>query len=97
MRPRYSFSSRMSKRARESPKLRKQKEKYTSMAERIVNQSDIILEVLDSRFVEKTRNFELEDEIKKQKKKLIFVLNKSDIVEKINKLEINSLKLNVKI
>jgi len=41
----------------------------------------VILEVLDARFFEETRNLELEDEIKKQNKKIIYVLNKADLVK----------------
>jgi ribosome biogenesis GTPase A len=83
MRPRYSFSSR---RTRRTENIRKQKKKYPSIANEIIENSDIILEVLDARFPDETRNLELEKEIKKQKKELIFVSNKSDISnKKINK------------
>lgn len=80
MRVRYSFSSR---RTRRLAKIRKQRPKYPELVEKIIIVSDIILEILDARFIEETRNKELEKEIKKQKKKIIFVLNKSDLVEKI--------------
>ncbi|MCW8965985.1 MAG: hypothetical protein OQK82_04750, partial [Candidatus Pacearchaeota archaeon] len=80
MRVRYSFSSR---RTRRLAKIRKQRPKYPELVEKIITVSDIILEVLDARFIEETRNRELEREIKKQKKKLIYVLNKSDLVTKI--------------
>lgn len=80
MRVRYSFSSR---RTRRIAKIRKQKPKYPELVEKIIEISDIILQVLDARFIEETRNRGLEREIKKQKKKLIFVLNKSDLVLKL--------------
>lgn len=55
---------------------------------KIIQDSDIILEILDARFIEETRNPEIEEQIKKQNKKLIYVLNKSDLLlekkEKIN-------------
>ena len=54
----------------------------------IIKTSDIILQVLDSNFIEKTRNFELEKEIKDLGKNLIFILNKAD------NININELKLN---
>lgn len=83
MKPRYSFSSR---RTRRTENIRKQRKKFPSIADEIIKNSDIILEVLDARFPEETRNSELEKEIKKQKKELIFVLNKSDLSnKKINK------------
>jgi len=79
MRVRYSFSSR---RTRRTAKMRKQKQKYPLVVQRIVLNSDIILQILDSRFIEGTRNLELEEMIKKKKKKIINVLNKSDLIDK---------------
>jgi len=79
MKPRYSFSSRHTGKIRN---IRKQKGKYPSLARKIVQESDIILEILDARFPQETRNKELEEAIKRQKKKLIYVLNKADLVSK---------------
>jgi ribosome biogenesis GTPase A len=79
MRKRYNFSSR---RTRRIENIRKQKEKYPTIADKIVENSDIILEVLDARFPEETRNIELEEEIIKKGKKIIYVFNKSDLVDK---------------
>jgi len=74
------------KRQRRSEKslknLKKQRQKYPSLLSDIIEKSDIILEVLDARFPEKTRNIELEKEILIKNKKIIYVLNKSDIVDK---------------
>lgn len=95
MKPRYSFSSRKGRRARDSPKMRKQKDKYPSIAEKIIEQSDIILQILDARFIQDTRNFEIEKEIKNKNKKIIFVLNKSDLTKKFKKEELQNLKPNV--
>lgn len=61
-------------------KMNKQKQKYPAIAKNIIDISDIILEVLDARFIEQTRNKELENEIIKNGKKLIFILNKSDLI-----------------
>jgi len=47
---------------------------------KVVANSDIILQVLDARFVKEMRNAELEKLIKSAKKKIIYVLNKSDLV-----------------
>jgi ribosome biogenesis GTPase A len=79
MRIRYSFSSR---RTRRLDKVRKQKQKYPDIVTKIVAVSDIVLEILDARFVDETRNKELEKEIEKQGKKVIYVLNKADLVDK---------------
>ncbi len=50
------------------------------IANRIINNCDIVIMVLDARNPEHTRNRKLENEIKKLDKKLIYVLNKSDLV-----------------
>ncbi|MDD5148809.1 MAG: 50S ribosome-binding GTPase [Candidatus ainarchaeum sp.] len=49
---------------------------------RILGQSSLLLEVLDARFPELTRNFGVEKKIINSKKGLVFVLNKADLVEK---------------
>ena len=79
MRVRYSFSSR---KTGNIENIKKQRKKYPSISEEIIKQSDIIIEVLDSRLPEKTRNLETEEKIKKLNKKIIFVLNKSDLGKK---------------
>ncbi len=48
----------------------------------VIEESDIVLEIIDCRFIKETRNTELEDVIKAKGKKLIYVLNKSDLVNK---------------
>lgn len=62
--------------------IKKQKQKYPTIADKIVESSDIILQVLDARFPEETRNPELEQEISKKGKKIIYVFNKSDLIDK---------------
>lgn len=52
----------------------------------VIRDSDVILEILDARFPEETRNREVEDKIKKINekginKKLIYILNKSDLIK----------------
>lgn len=74
---RHSFSSRHTGHI---GNLRKQRQKYPAIADQIVEISDIILEVLDARFIEKTRNLKLEEQIKNQNKNIIYVLNKADLV-----------------
>ena len=78
MRVRYSFSS---KRTGHIENIDKQRKKYPDVVTEILKISDIILEVLDARFIEDTRNIELEEEVKKKGKKLIYVLNKCDLVD----------------
>ena len=59
----YTYSSH---RTRHLDKIRKQRVKYPQVAKNIVNTSDILLEVLDARFIEETRNTEIEEQIKGQ-------------------------------
>src|SRR3989338_6485143 len=87
MKPRYSFSSR---RTRHTENINKQRGKYPMLILKIIRDSDIILEILDARFIEETRNPEIEEQIKKQNKKLIYVLNKSDLLlEKKKKINLD--------
>lgn len=88
MKPRFSFSS---KRTGHTENIKKQRQKYPVLAEKIIQMSDIILEVMDARFIKETRNPELEETIKKQDKKLIYVFNKSDLANIRETEEINSL------
>lgn len=49
---------------------------------KVLEKSDIILEVLDARLPEETRNMELEEKVRKSGKSIIYVLNKSDLIPK---------------
>ena len=71
-----------------SPNTHKHKSYVSSIVNRVIEEADIILEVLDSRFIEKTRNFEIEKKLKKLGKVIIYVFNKSDLVN-INKIKLN--------
>ncbi len=77
MRVRYSFSSR---RTRQIEPGNKHKQAFPKLAKEVIRISDIVLEVLDARFIEKTRNLELETLVRELEKKLIYVINKSDLV-----------------
>ena len=81
MRPRYSFSSRHTGK---KENMRKQRGKYPLIAKKIIEDSDIILEILDARFIQETRNSEFEEEIKKKDKRIIYVFNKADLINKSN-------------
>ena len=71
-----------------SPNTHKHKNYVPSIIDRVIEEADIILEVLDSRFIEKTRNFEIEKKVKKLGKVIIYVFNKSDLVN-VNKIKLN--------
>ncbi len=81
MKPRYSFSSRHTGNIKN---IRKQRGKYPSIAKKVVQESDVILEILDARFIQETRNQEIEQDIKNKKKRIIYVLNKADLIDKNN-------------
>jgi ribosome biogenesis GTPase A len=78
MRVRYSFGSRHTGHIKN---ILKQRAKFPNVAREVIEISDIILEVLDARFVEETRNLFLEEKIKEMGKKIIFILNKADLVD----------------
>ena len=81
MRVRYIFSSR---RTRRIENIAKQRQKYPAVLLKVIEVSDIIMQVLDARFFSEMRNKEIEEIIKKERKQIIYVLNKADLVEKEN-------------
>ena len=48
----------------------------------VLQQTDLIIEVLDSRMIEGSRNIEIEEKIRRAGKKILYVINKCDLVEK---------------
>lgn len=56
--------------------------KFFDRVKKIVERSDLLLETVDARFPELTRHKEIESIIKRKRKKVIIVLNKSDLVSK---------------
>ena len=57
------------------------KKKIPEITEAVIDESNIILEVLDARFIDETRNLDYEKMILEKKKKLIYVLNKIDLID----------------
>jgi ribosome biogenesis GTPase A len=57
---------------------------YWRVIENIIKESDILLEVIDIRMPELSRNKKIEDLVSESKKELIIIGNKSDIVSKKN-------------
>lgn len=55
---------------------------YWTLVNNVILEADILLLVLDSSHAELTRNKEIEQKILNKKKKLLYVLNKCDLVEK---------------
>jgi ribosome biogenesis GTPase A len=54
---------------------------FWNIVNRVINEADVLVMVLDARMVSETRNIEIESKIQKLKKPLIYVLNKSDLVD----------------
>jgi len=91
MRVRYSFSSR---KTRILDKHNQHRRAFPAIVKEMVGKCEIILEVLDARFLNETRNIEVEKLVKRENKSLIYVLNKADLVDKeVLKKNIESLNL----
>jgi hypothetical protein len=54
---------------------------FWDIVNRVINEADVLVMVLDARMILETRNMEIETKIKNLKKPLIYVLNKSDLVD----------------
>ncbi|MCX9013334.1 MAG: 50S ribosome-binding GTPase [Candidatus Methanoperedens sp.] len=57
---------------------------YKIMVKDVIKKSDVLLEVIDARFPDETRNSEVERDVARARKPLIIVLNKCDLVSKEN-------------
>ncbi|HJH32235.1 MAG TPA: GTPase RsgA [Methanosarcinaceae archaeon] len=55
---------------------------YKKISRDVIKKADILLEVVDARFPDETRNMEVERDIVRAKKPFIIVLNKCDLVSK---------------
>jgi ribosome biogenesis GTPase A len=56
--------------------------KFGWVVHKVIEQSDIVLEILDARFIEETRNKNIEEKVRLKNKILIHVINKCDYVDK---------------
>jgi hypothetical protein len=88
MKGQYIFSSKLTQKTRKPSYTNQHKVAFTKQAREVIRTSDIILEIVDARFIDKTRNRELEKEVKKAGKKIIFVLNKADLID-VKKLKMD--------
>jgi len=62
--------------------IKKQRGKYPLLLEKVIEISDIVLEILDARFAKDMQNKDLEKLVINKGKKIIYVLNKSDLTMK---------------
>ena len=81
VRVRYSFGSRHTGRI---ANIRKQRKKFPKIVREVIDSTDIIIEVIDARFIDETRNEELEEYIKASGKKIIYAFNKADLIDHKN-------------
>ena len=56
--------------------------RFWIMVNKVIDEANVLLLVLDARMVEETRNDEIEAKVKEAGKPLIYVLNKCDLVDK---------------
>lgn len=78
MRVKYIFSSR---KTRKIDPHNKHRQEYPALAKEVIAAADIVLEVLDARFIRDTRNFELESYAREHGKLLVYIINKVDLVD----------------
>ncbi|MGE0792776.1 MAG: GTPase [Candidatus Woesearchaeota archaeon] len=55
---------------------------FWNIVDKVINEADIVLEVIDARMIEETRNLEIERKVEQRNKILIRVINKCDLVDK---------------
>lgn len=55
---------------------------YWDIVRKVVANADIVMEILDARFPSQSRNEQLENLVKERGKKLVLILNKSDLISK---------------
>ncbi|PIO05328.1 GTPase [Candidatus Woesearchaeota archaeon CG08_land_8_20_14_0_20_43_7] len=55
---------------------------FWSMVNQVISRADVLIEVLDARVVDESRNLEVERKIDSKGKRLIIVINKCDLAEK---------------
>ncbi|MEK6909363.1 MAG: GTPase [Nanoarchaeota archaeon] len=80
MRVKFTFSSR---KTRKIDPHNKHRQEYPSLAKEVIISSDIVLEILDARFIKETRNFQMEQFAREHGKILIYILNKADLVDHV--------------
>jgi ribosome biogenesis GTPase A len=76
-------------------KTRNIKPTVPELLDNVIKSSDIVLCVLDARFINETRNLYLESMIKTQNKKIIYIFNKADLAPRIEKKYLDELSPNV--
>lgn len=55
---------------------------FWKVVDKVIDEADVVLEVIDARMIDKTRNIEIERKVRELGKVLIRVINKADLVQK---------------
>jgi hypothetical protein len=58
------------------------RENFWKAVNRVIREADILLLLLDARFIDESRNKEIEDKVRLARKPLIYIITKSDLAEK---------------
>lgn len=61
---------------------------FWRMVDRVISDSDILLEVIDARMPDLTRNKRVENKIRRKRKFLVIVMNKSDLITRKMRIDI---------
>jgi hypothetical protein len=62
---------------------------FWKVVDKVINESDIVLEIIDARMPDLTRNRRIENKVRGKRKYLIVVINKSDLITKEMKKDIS--------
>jgi ribosome biogenesis GTPase A len=55
---------------------------FWRIVNRVIDSSDVVLEILDARLIDETRNIEIEEKVRHRGKKILYVINKCDLADK---------------
>ena len=92
MRPKSIYSSKKTRRARDPVNIRKQRKKYPKVIEDVLKASEIVLIVIDARFLKEMYEEDLQKELLEKKKEIVYVINKADLLkEKIKDDELKKI------
>jgi len=58
------------------------KRSYWDVVNSVIERADVLLLMLDARFIEETRNKEVEQKVRKARKPLVYVITKSDLADR---------------